>query len=130
MSSTKSYTSQFDNTVNSHLESYQKGQELDIIYLVDHFITDSQSKGISSSQLGWLYITLLKMLEHPDITIEQKGLCHLQLAKLQQSGIGTEKSTMFAYHSLCKARELGNDEAIQLLTKYRRRFLGGYEYIG
>lgn len=119
-----------DIPINEHLEAYQKGQDLSILFLIDHYIKESNAKGMCFSQLGWLYIKLLKLLEHPDITKEQKALCHLHLSMMQQKGIGTEKSTLYAYNSLCKARDLGSDEAKRRLLLYKRKFFGGVEYVG
>lgn len=116
--------------INAHLDAYHKGQDLSLLYLIDHYINESTAKGMCFSQLGWLYIKLLKLLEHPDISKEEKGLCHLHLSMLQQNGIGTEKSTLYAYNSLCKSRDLGNEEAKERLKKYRRKLFGGVEYVG
>jgi len=59
-----------------------------------------------------------------------KAQIYFNLGGMYQWGIGVLQDTQKAYNSFLEARNLGLESAAGMLSKYKKKVFGGYEYVG
>ena len=93
-------------------------------------ITLGNNLPLSTSDDVFVFNKLVASLPSDEIDQEKNADGYLMLGIMYQLGIGTKQNADEGHRCLTQAKNLGCEDAIDELRKYKKKLFGGYKFVG